>query len=109
MLAYASPFCASAFLLAPTWFVLPGIYSKYYGLELTAVAFVVLCARVFDAVADPIIGILSNRHRVRGGSRKVWVVAGGISFAIAAYFLFIPSESVSLSYYLLFSLIFFAV
>ena len=108
MLSYASPFCATAFLLAPTWHILPALYSKYFGLELTVVAMVVLLSRIFDAITDPLIGYLSNRHRLAGGSRKLWVAVGGALFVVSATLLFIPPNPVSVSYYLICSFLFFA-
>ncbi len=100
MMAYASPAFAIAFIMNPVWSILPGIYAKYFGLELAAIAAVILVARLFDGVTDPIIGYLSDGHAAAGGSRKTWVVVGGALFVTAAWFLYVPPRDVT-SYYFL--------
>lgn len=107
MVAYAAPFSASTFLLTPTWFILPGIYGKYFGLELSAIAMVVFYSRLFDAITDPLIGYLSDRHRANGGSRKIWVATGGVTLAVSAFFFFAPPENVTTTYFLIWSFIFY--
>ena len=98
-IAYAAPVLSVAFLLGPLT-ILQGIYAKYFGLSLGVIATVLLVCRIFDAVLDPIIGYLSDRYYARSGSRKPFVVVGGVSFIIASYFLFVPPEGVSASYFL---------
>lgn len=107
LIAFAAPSCATFFLVNPMWTLLPGIYAKYFGLDLVALASVILYTRLFDAITDPIIGFLSDWHRSRGGSRRVWVTGGGLCAIVAAYFLYVPPENVSLLYYLVWSLLFY--
>lgn len=107
MAVYAAPISASYLLLGPTWNIVPVIYSKYFGLELTAVALVVLLARLFDAVTDPLIGFLSDRHRMSGGQRRLWVISGGLLTAVSAYLLFYPPLQPTFSYYLALSFVFY--
>nr|WP_047168054.1 MFS transporter [Sphingomonas sp. Y57] len=106
-LAYAAPVVAMIFLWNPTVSVLPGLYAKYFGLSLGAIATVLLIARIVDALVDPLVGYLSDRHRARGGSRKSWVVAGGLGLAASAWFLFVPPSGVTIGYYLIWSLTFY--
>ncbi len=106
-IAYAAPTLASCFLYAPLWVVLPAVYAKYFGLPLTNVAAVVLFARIFDGITDTTIGYLADRHRAAGGSRKPWVIGGGIVMVVSCYFLFAPLGTVTTSYYLVWSLVFF--
>ena len=61
ILAYPLPYIAMAFLFGPMA-ILQGIYAKYFGLSLTTIAAVLLIGRLFDAITDPIIGYLSDRH-----------------------------------------------
>lgn len=100
LLAYSMPVGITSFLVIPTAGILQGVYAKYYGLELTTIAIVLLIARVFDGVVDPVIGYLSDRSRERSGSRKPWVVSGGIGMVICAYFLLSPSYSVTAASFL---------
>ena len=103
MIAYALPLFALNFSVAPIMSILQGIYAKYYGLELTAIASVLLIARIFDGVTDPLIGYFSDRAR----SRKPMVLAGGGLFVISAFFLFSPPENVSVVYFLFWYLAFY--
>ncbi|MCT2533621.1 MFS transporter [SAR92 clade bacterium H231] len=103
LVSFAAPMTAAYFLANPIWSVLPGVYAKYFDLELTTIAAVILLSRMFDGFTDPMVGYLSDRHRVAGGERKSWVLVGGILVLIASYFLFVPPDVIS-RYYLLFSL-----
>jgi glycoside/pentoside/hexuronide:cation symporter, GPH family len=107
LLSYSAPMLACYFLLGPTYNIVPTLYAKYFGLELTAVAAAVLATRLLDALADPLIGYLSDRHRMRGGARKVLVVAGAVAMVAAAHFLFSPPANPSAGYYLVWNLSFF--
>jgi glycoside/pentoside/hexuronide:cation symporter, GPH family len=109
MLAYGAPAAGSFFFYTPMWSILPAVYVKYFGLELSAVATVVLLIRLFDGITDPTIGYLSDRHRAANGSRKLWVVSGGVGVIFACYHLFIPPEEVTISYYLIWSMAYFLV
>lgn len=107
MLAFAAPAAGSWIFYIPMWSILPAIYVKYFGLELSAVAAVVLIVRLFDGITDPTIGYLADRHREANGSRKVWVIGGGMGAVVACYFLFYPPENVSTGYYLFWSVVYF--
>lgn len=107
MMAYASPVIATYFLYGPTFNILPALYSKYFGLELTVIASILLFSRLFDAITDPLIGYLSDRHRRAGGSRKGWVITGGLLLIVSTWFLFVPPPNPSPGYYLLASFAFF--
>ena len=52
---YAAPFFGVSLLMGPLA-VLSGIYAKHYGFALTTIATVILVARLFDAITDPVIG-----------------------------------------------------
>ena len=56
-LAYVSPQIGMVLIATSTVSVLGGIYAKYFGLSLTSIATVMLVARIFDAVTDPLIVI----------------------------------------------------
>ena len=65
IIAFAMPLIGVTLLLGPVIAVLGGIYAKYYGLSLTSIAAVILAAKLFDAVTDPLIGYYSDRWRLR--------------------------------------------
>ena len=55
-LTYSAPYLTMAWLGAPIP-ILQGIYAKYYGFSLTTLASIILLARLFDAITDPLIVI----------------------------------------------------
>lgn len=107
VIAYAAPVMGSYFFYIPMWSILPGIYTKYFGLTLSSVAAVLVFIRLFDGVADISVGYLSDRHRAAGGSRKPWVIVGGLGTIVACWFLYIPPTPTTATYYLVCSLAYF--
>ncbi len=103
---YALPVLATSFLGSATA-VLQGIYAKDFGLALTSIAMVLLVSRFFDAVTDPLIGYCSDWYSARGGSRKPFIVIGSVIFVGSGYFLYVPPENVTVSYFLVWYLTFF--
>lgn len=106
ILAYALPVFSVSLLMGPLT-VLQGMYAKYFGLSLTAIATTLLIARLFDAVSDPVIGYLSDRYMARNSSRKPFVLVGGILFVVSGWFLYVPPTAVSEVYFLVWFLIFY--
>lgn len=112
--AYAAPAIAVAFLYGPVHLV-QGIYAKYFGLALSTIAGIVLVARLFDAITDPLIGYLSDRYYQRVGGRKPFVVLGCLLLVVSSYFLYVPfdtdtvgtSTNVSATYFLIWFLAFY--
>lgn len=97
--AYVAPQLGLALLLGPLVTVLGGIYAKYHGLSLATIAAVMLVARIFDALTDPLIGYYSDRWRVRMGSRKPFILIGALLLVPCSYFLFVPPTVVSGAYF----------
>lgn len=67
------------------------IYAKYFGLGLPAIAAVLLIARIFDAVTDPVIGFVTDRYKARYGSPRLIIIAGGMIMGVSAWFLMAPA------------------
>jgi len=105
-LALSSPTVGVVFFMGPMG-VIQGIYAKYYGVALTTLAAVLLLGRIFDAVTDPLIGHCSDRYRARTGTRKPFMLVGGLCLIPSSYFLFVPPEEVSVMYFTLWSLLFY--
>ncbi|MGK0321581.1 MAG: GPH family glycoside/pentoside/hexuronide:cation symporter, partial [Granulosicoccus sp.] len=55
--------------------ILPTFYAQATSLSLTAIGALVLVARLFDTVTDPVVGYWSDHSNSRFGRRKVFVVA----------------------------------
>lgn len=90
-LSYCAPIIVCLWLVSPIG-IIQGIYAKYYGLSLATLAWVILAARVFDAITDPIIGYYSDRHYRLAGTRKPFVLAGGLLLIVSSYFLYVPTD-----------------
>jgi glycoside/pentoside/hexuronide:cation symporter, GPH family len=81
--------------------IVPTFYAQALGLSLTAVGGILLIARLWDMVTDPVVGFLSDRTPTRFGRRKVWILASAPLIAISVWLLFNPGEQVSNMYLLL--------
>lgn len=92
LLAYGLPGLPLAGLGVPLFIFLPAFYAQNRGLSLEAVGFALLLARLWDAVSDPLIGVLSDRITTRFGRRKPWLFAGAPITCVAIYMLFVPPE-----------------
>ena len=57
-------------------------YNQVLGLNSFKVGLVIMCALVFDAFIDPMVGILSDRTRSRWGRRHPWLYASALPIAI---------------------------
>lgn len=58
------------------------------GAQIAAITGIMIAARVFDALNDPIMGNIIERTRSRFGKFKPWLVAGGLSTSAVIYLLF---------------------
>ena len=106
VLRYALPTFTVYFLYGPLT-ILQGMYAKYFGLALTTIASVILIARLFDAIIDPVIGYCADYYFARSGSRKHFVIVGGFLFIISGWFLYVPPSGVSAGYFLSWFLVFY--
>lgn len=89
---YALPAIAFAMPTIPVYIYLPAFYASELGLGLAATGLILVIARVFDVVTDPLIGILSDRWSSRFGRRKPWIIAGALIAAVAVVQLFQPPD-----------------
>ena len=69
---------------------LPPYYAQELGLGLGAVGLIFMLSRVWDAVTDPLVGVLSDRSRSRFGRRKPWIAAGAPLFTLSTAAIFAP-------------------
>ena len=77
---------------------LPAIYAQQFGISLAALGTIFLLERVWGVVADPLVGVLSDRTRSRYGRRRLWIFAGAVVFALASVALFFPPQGISALY-----------
>ena len=94
---YALPRIAIISLYAPINIV-QGVYSKYYAISLTSIALTILLIRLFDAFTDPLIGYLADRSMAKNGTRKPYLVTGGLILGLSGYCLYSPPVDPSIWY-----------
>ncbi len=90
LLAYGLPGLPLAALLLPLYVTLPAFYAVDLGLGFFTVGVVLLLARLWDVVTDPVIGTLSDRLATPFGRRRPWLFAGAPLVMVSAGFLFLP-------------------
>ncbi|KGE04850.1 MFS transporter [Pseudohaliea rubra] len=78
--------------------IVPTYYAQVLGLSLSAVGGILLVARLWDLVTDPLVGFLSDRTPARFGRRRLWIGASAPLLAIAAWYLFNPAPGVGNGY-----------
>lgn len=90
LLAYGAFALPLAALNLPLYVYLPTFYSAEVGLDLATIGLVLLAARLFDVVIDPVMGELGDRWRTPWGHRRPWLVLGAPLLLIASWQLFLP-------------------
>ena len=78
-----------------TWKIMsiafPFFFTNVFGLSLADTAALMLIARMFDVVTDPIMGSLADRTQSRWGTYRPWLIFGSVPFGIIfALLLFTP-------------------
>ena len=105
LLAYGCPGLPLAALGLPLYVYLPGFYAEQLGLGLSAVGAVLLIARLFDVISDPIVGAISDRYHIRQTRRKGLMVLGVPVLMLGVEFLFRPAAPVRAWYLFLWSMV----
>lgn len=67
---------------------LPMFYANVFGLDLVLVGTLVLVARLWDAVSDPMMGIIADRTSTKWGKYRPYLLWIAAPFAIAGILLF---------------------
>ncbi len=85
------------------FFLLPFL-TTVAGLEAGLAGSILALSKVWDAVNDPLVGILSDRTQSRWGRRRPWIVIGAVPFGIsflAQWLVPFPGSSWNLFWYYL--------
>ncbi len=80
--------------------IVPTYYAQVLGLSLTAVGGILLAARLWDTITDPLVGFLSDHTPARLGRRRAWVVLSVPLVALSVWLLFNPAPGVGNGYLL---------
>lgn len=102
LFAYGLTAVPLAMAALPIYVHVPKFYADVMGLNLIAIGGLLLAARIFDAVQDPLLGYLSDLTREQRGGRWFWVALGTPFLALGMLGLFRPPQwdSVSLTWWL---------
>ncbi len=88
--AYALPAFALAGIGVPLYIHLPKYYSDVVGVPVALVGTILLAARLFDAVLDPLIGRISDSTTSSWGRRRPYIAIGSVFVAIFVWALLNP-------------------
>ena len=69
-------------------YYLPFFYSNVFGLTLTEAALLLLISKLWDAISDPIMGIIADRTNTKWGKYRPYLLWVAIPFAIAGVLTF---------------------
>ena len=74
-------------------YFLPFFYSNVFGLSLADAGILMLVTRIWDAVSDPMMGILADRTKTRWGKYRPYLLFFAIPFAVCGILLFTTPEN----------------
>ncbi|MEP7154605.1 MAG: MFS transporter [Betaproteobacteria bacterium] len=92
LFAYGLTAVPLAMAALPIYVHVPKFYADVMGLNLIAIGGLLLAARIFDAVQDPLLGYWSDLTRDRRGGRWLWVALGTPFLALGMLGLFRPPQ-----------------
>jgi len=69
-------------------YYLPFFYSNIFGLRLDQVGVLLVVTRIWDAVSDPMMGVIADRTRTKWGKYRPYLLLMALPFAISGIFLF---------------------
>lgn len=105
--SYSLPSLPLSMLLAPIIIYLPAFYAEHLGMNLSALGVIFFIGRLWDGIADPIVGRLSDLTRSRFGRRKPWIVIATPFLMASTYFLCRPPQGATATYLLVTIIIFY--
>jgi len=76
-------------------FLYPGYVALAVGLSAQTAGVIILIARIFDAVSDPVMGFFSDKLRVRFGSRRVSLILSAPMIVMSMFLMFFPYNNPS--------------
>ncbi len=69
-------------------YYLPFFYSNIFGLRLVDAALLVLVTRIWDAVSDPMMGVIADRTHSRWGKYRPYLLWVAVPFSVCGILLF---------------------
>ncbi len=74
-------------------FFLPFFYSNIFGLSLIDAGMLMLVTRVWDAVSDPMMGVICDRTHTRWGKYRPYLLWIALPFALCGVMLFMTPDT----------------
>jgi glycoside/pentoside/hexuronide:cation symporter, GPH family len=108
LLAYGGPALPINLAALPILAYLPAFYAQELHLKPALVGIVFLCARLWDALSNLLVGWLSDRSMSRFGRRKPWVILGTPFLMASTWFLCHPPRGTGLAYLAVWATLFYA-
>jgi len=78
-------------------FLYPGFLALAVGLSAQLAGVIILLARIFDAVSDPVMGFISDRFRIRFGTRRITLLISAPLIVLSMFLMFYPYSSPSVT------------
>ena len=74
-------------------YFLPFFYSNVFGLSLADAGILMLVTRIWDAVSDPMMGLIADRTKTRWGKYRPYLLFFALPFAVCGILLFTTPET----------------
>jgi Na+/melibiose symporter-like transporter len=84
--------------------IVPTHYAEATQLSLSAIGGIMLVARLWDTITDPLVGYLSDKTPQHWGRRKVWILASIPFICLSVFALFNPPEKAGSAYLMIWTL-----
>lgn len=88
--AYAAPAFSLAVVGIPVYIYIPKFYTDVIGVHISTLGAILLIVRLFDAITDPVIGVVSDGLRTPYGRRRPLIAFGALFTSISILLLFNP-------------------
>ncbi len=105
LIFYALPAIPLAALTLPLYSFIPTFYAETIGVPLAGIGLALFLIRAFDALNDPIAGVLADRFRPAFGRRRAWFAASLPLVLLGVWKVFWPPADADAWYLGLWSLV----
>src|ERR1041385_4361268 len=79
---YSAADAAANFVFMTMILFQTAFYTDVFGISASAAAAILMGARLWDAVADPIVGVLADRTKTRWGKFRPWVLFTALPWCV---------------------------
>ena len=94
---YSAADAAANFVFMTMILFQTNFYTDVFGLSAGAAAAILLWPRLWDAVADPIVGILADRTQTRWGKFRPWILFTAVPWAVVMVLAYTTPKGWSMS------------